>query len=118
MTAMLLHRQLRAECHGPTTFGPNSSRRRWASSSVRPSGPVARFAHASVANPDSHTRGFRAILRERVAGNLASPILVMHEGAILEGHCTTQREVAREDRKVTVFPKEERLAQAGGHKQS
>ena len=54
----------------------------------------------------------------RVVGNLASPILVMHEGATLEGHCTTQREVAREDRRVTVFPKEERLAQAGGHKQS
>lgn len=54
----------------------------------------------------------------RVTGNLASPILVIHEGATFEGHCTMQAEAGRDDRKVTVFPKEERLAQAGGHKQA
>ncbi|HUY20016.1 MAG TPA: polymer-forming cytoskeletal protein [Candidatus Binataceae bacterium] len=54
----------------------------------------------------------------RVVGNLASPLLVIHEGATFEGHCTMQVESGRDDRKVTVFPKEERLAQAGGHKQA
>ncbi len=54
----------------------------------------------------------------RVVGNLSSPILVIHEGATFEGHCTMQAETGRDDRKVTVFPKEERLAQAGGHKQA
>ena len=54
----------------------------------------------------------------RVVGNLASPILVIHEGATFEGHSTMQVETGRDDRKVTVFPKEERLAQAGGHKQA
>jgi len=54
----------------------------------------------------------------RVVGNLASPILVMHEGATFEGHCTTQPEATREDRKVTIFPKGGALAQAGGHNQA
>ncbi len=46
----------------------------------------------------------------KVAGNLAAPVLVIQEGALFEGHCTMQPEGAREDRKVTVFPKEERVA--------
>lgn len=55
----------------------------------------------------------------KVIGNLTSPVLVVHEGAVFEGHCAMQPEGAREDRKVTVFPKEERLvAQAGGQKQA
>ena len=54
----------------------------------------------------------------RVVGNLAAPILIIHEGATFEGQCTMQVESGRDDRKVTVFPKEERLAQAGGHKQA
>jgi cytoskeletal protein CcmA (bactofilin family) len=55
----------------------------------------------------------------KVLGNLASPVLVVHEGAMFEGHCAMQPEGAREDRKVTVFPKEERMvAQAGGQKQA
>lgn len=54
----------------------------------------------------------------KVLGNLTSPILVVHEGATFEGHCAMQPEGAREDRKVTVFPKEERVAQAGGQKQA
>jgi cytoskeletal protein CcmA (bactofilin family) len=55
----------------------------------------------------------------KVLGNLTSPVLVVHEGAVFEGHCAMQPEGAREDRKVTVFPKEERMvAQAGGQKQA
>jgi len=47
----------------------------------------------------------------RVIGNLTSPVLIVHEGAMFEGHCSMQPEGAREERKVAVFPKEERLAQ-------
>jgi cytoskeletal protein CcmA (bactofilin family) len=47
----------------------------------------------------------------RVIGNLTSPVLIVHEGAMFEGHCSMQPEGAREDRKVSVFPKEERLPQ-------
>jgi cytoskeletal protein CcmA (bactofilin family) len=47
----------------------------------------------------------------RVIGNLTSPVLIVHEGATFEGHCSMQPEGAREDRKVAVFPKEERLPQ-------
>lgn len=55
----------------------------------------------------------------KVLGNLTAPVLVVHEGAVFEGHCAMQPEGAREDRKVTVFPKEERMvAQAGGQKQA
>ncbi len=54
----------------------------------------------------------------RVLGNLSAPVLVVHEGALFEGHCAMQPESAREERKVTVFPKEERLAHAGGQKQA
>jgi cytoskeletal protein CcmA (bactofilin family) len=51
----------------------------------------------------------------KVMGNITAPTLVINEGALFEGHCTMQPE-AHDDRKVTVFPKEERLAQAVGHK--
>jgi cytoskeletal protein CcmA (bactofilin family) len=47
----------------------------------------------------------------RVIGNLTSPVLIVHEGAMFEGHCSMQPEGAREDRKVAVFPKDERLPQ-------
>jgi cytoskeletal protein CcmA (bactofilin family) len=53
----------------------------------------------------------------KVLGNLTAPTLVIHEGALFEGHCAMQAESSR-DSKVTVFPKEERLAQAGGQKQA
>ncbi len=49
----------------------------------------------------------------KVNGNVTAPVLVVHEGALFEGHCSMQPE-ARDDRKVTVFPKEERVAQAAG----
>jgi len=54
----------------------------------------------------------------KVLGNLTSPVVVIHEGSLFEGHCSMQPEAAHEDRKVTVFPKEERLAQAAGQKQA
>ena|SRR6185437_5982712 len=54
----------------------------------------------------------------KVLGNLTAPVLVVHEGALFEGHCSMQPEGARDERRVTVFPKDERLAQAGGQKQA
>lgn len=51
----------------------------------------------------------------KVLGNVTAPILVIQEGALFEGHCAMQTD-AHDDRKVTVFPKEERLAQAAGQK--
>ena len=47
----------------------------------------------------------------KVLGNVTSPVLVIHEGALFEGHCAMQAESPR-DNKVAVFPKEERIAQA------
>ena len=51
----------------------------------------------------------------KVLGNITAPILAIQEGALFEGHCAMQPE-AHDERKVTVFPKEERLAQAAGQK--
>lgn len=51
----------------------------------------------------------------KVLGNITAPTLVINEGALFEGHCAMQAE-AHDDRKVTVFPKEERLAQVAGQK--
>jgi cytoskeletal protein CcmA (bactofilin family) len=48
----------------------------------------------------------------KVVGNLAAPLLSIHEGAQFEGHCSMQPEASREDRKVTVFPKEDRITPA------
>jgi cytoskeletal protein CcmA (bactofilin family) len=53
----------------------------------------------------------------RVIGNLTSPVLIVHEGAMFEGQCSMQLEGTREDRRVAVFPKEERLPQIA-HKQA
>jgi cytoskeletal protein CcmA (bactofilin family) len=50
----------------------------------------------------------------KVSGNIAAPVLSVQEGAQFEGHCSMQPEGVREDRKITVFPKEERVAQAAG----
>lgn len=46
----------------------------------------------------------------RVVGNLTAPVLVVHEGALFEGHCSMQADAAQNERKVTVFPKEDRSA--------
>ena len=51
----------------------------------------------------------------KVLGNITAPTLVIHEGALFEGHCAMAPE-SHDDRKVTVFPKEDRLAQAVGQK--
>lgn len=50
----------------------------------------------------------------KVSGNITAPVLSVQEGAQFEGHCSMQPEGVREDRKVTVFPKEERVVQAAG----
>jgi len=52
----------------------------------------------------------------KVLGNLSTPVLVVHEGALFEGHCAMQADAAGSDRKITLFPKEERMAQAEGLK--
>lgn len=55
----------------------------------------------------------------KVFGNLTTPVLVVHDGALFEGHCSMNAEV-KEERKVTpIPPKEERIvpqAAAGGNK--
>jgi len=52
----------------------------------------------------------------KVIGNLNAPTLVVHEGATFEGHCSMAPEGARDDRKVTMFPKEDRVVQVAGQK--
>ncbi|MGA2412445.1 MAG: polymer-forming cytoskeletal protein [Candidatus Binataceae bacterium] len=44
----------------------------------------------------------------RVIGNLSAPSFVVHEGALFEGHCSMQSDAAQNERKVTVFPKDDR----------
>jgi cytoskeletal protein CcmA (bactofilin family) len=55
----------------------------------------------------------------KVFGNLTTPVLVVHDGALFEGHCAMNPEV-KEDRKVTpIVAKEERVVAqvaAGGNK--
>ncbi len=55
----------------------------------------------------------------RVFGNLTTPVLVVHDGALFEGHCAMNPEV-KEERKVTpIVAKEERVVAqvaAGGTK--
>jgi cytoskeletal protein CcmA (bactofilin family) len=46
----------------------------------------------------------------RVIGNLSAPVFVVHDGALFEGHCSMQSDAAQNERKVTVFPKDERPA--------
>jgi cytoskeletal protein CcmA (bactofilin family) len=48
----------------------------------------------------------------KVIGNLTAPVLVVHEGAVFEGHCSMQPE-ASQSAKVTVFAKDERVAVGG-----
>jgi cytoskeletal protein CcmA (bactofilin family) len=53
----------------------------------------------------------------KVIGNLTAPILVVHEGALFEGHCSMQPE-ASQGAKVTVFAKDERVTPVGVQKQA
>jgi cytoskeletal protein CcmA (bactofilin family) len=59
----------------------------------------------------------------KVFGNLTTPVLVVHDGALFEGHCAMNAEVkaeVKDDRKVTsIVAKEERVVAqvaAGGNK--
>jgi cytoskeletal protein CcmA (bactofilin family) len=45
----------------------------------------------------------------KISGNLAAPIVVMHEGAVFEGHCTMKPEERREERKPTIVRREEQM---------
>jgi len=53
----------------------------------------------------------------KVIGNLTAPVLVVHEGALFEGHCAMQPE-ASQSPKVTVFAKDERVGPVGVQKQA
>jgi cytoskeletal protein CcmA (bactofilin family) len=49
----------------------------------------------------------------RVVGNITTPSLVIHEGVVFEGHCSMGggsevKAADKSDRKVALFPKEER----------
>ena len=41
----------------------------------------------------------------KVIGNLTAPVLVVHEGALFEGHCSMQPEGSQEDPRSRFFPK-------------
>jgi cytoskeletal protein CcmA (bactofilin family) len=47
----------------------------------------------------------------KLTGNITTPSLVIHEGVLFEGHCSmggVESKVEKSDRKVALFPKEER----------
>jgi cytoskeletal protein CcmA (bactofilin family) len=47
----------------------------------------------------------------KLTGNITTPSLVIHEGVLFEGHCSmggADSKVEKTDRKVALFPKEER----------
>ena len=47
----------------------------------------------------------------KLTGNITTPSLVIHEGVVFEGHCSmggAESKVEKADRKVALFPKEER----------
>ncbi len=50
----------------------------------------------------------------RLMGNITTPSLVIHEGVVFEGHCSmgggAEVKTDKPDRKVALFPKEERAA--------
>jgi cytoskeletal protein CcmA (bactofilin family) len=51
----------------------------------------------------------------RLNGNIITPSLVIHEGVFFEGHCsmgTTESKIEKTDRKVAIFPKDERATAA------
>jgi cytoskeletal protein CcmA (bactofilin family) len=49
-------------------------------------------------------------------GNITTPSLVINEGVVFEGHCsmgsTAEVKAEKPDRKVALFPKEERVPAA------
>ncbi len=47
----------------------------------------------------------------KLTGNITTPSLVIHEGVLFEGHCSmggAETKAEKTDRKVALFPKEER----------
>jgi len=47
----------------------------------------------------------------KLTGNITTPSLVIHEGVVFEGHCSmggAESKLEKTDRKITLFPKEER----------
>jgi cytoskeletal protein CcmA (bactofilin family) len=52
----------------------------------------------------------------RLMGNITTPSLVIHEGVVFEGHCSmggaAEVKAEKPDRKVALFPKEERVPTA------
>jgi cytoskeletal protein CcmA (bactofilin family) len=47
----------------------------------------------------------------KLTGNITTPSLVIHEGVLFEGHCSmggAESKAEKTDRKVALFPKEER----------
>jgi len=52
----------------------------------------------------------------KLTGNITTPSLVIHEGVVFEGHCSmggaADNKAEKSDKKVTLFPKEERAASA------
>lgn len=47
----------------------------------------------------------------KLTGNITTPSLVIHEGVVFEGHCSmggAESKVEKTDRRVALFPKEER----------
>jgi cytoskeletal protein CcmA (bactofilin family) len=44
----------------------------------------------------------------KVFGNVSTPKLVVHEGAIFEGHCAMPSEASRDERKIAAVTKEDR----------
>jgi len=47
----------------------------------------------------------------KLTGNITTPSLVIHEGVVFEGHCSmggAENKLEKSDRKVALFPKEER----------
>ena len=47
----------------------------------------------------------------KLTGNITTPSLVIHEGVLFEGHCSmggSESRAEKTDRKVALFPKEER----------
>lgn len=73
---------------------------------------VSIIVEGTVSGEISASQRIELYASARVSGNLTAPKIVVHEGALLEGHCTTQPQGAREDRKVGMLGKEARtLAQ-------
>ena len=50
----------------------------------------------------------------KLLGNLSTPSLIIHEGAVFEGSCTMGEEARQErgDKRIALFPKEERAGAA------